>query len=94
MEKVNFRYSDSYFIGFLMTIGYEHNHIEVNKDRNGNIKTFVHIEGIKDDLIDLFNDFQNGNASVNPKSYATNIKKIKKLIAAEQLKYQANQLSV
>ena len=39
--QVNFRYSDTNFISYLITLGYKYNNIEITKDKDYGIKVFL-----------------------------------------------------
>lgn len=91
-EIITFRYSDVDFISYLMSNGFEYDRIEVTRDRNKNLKGFVHFTGNKGILLKHFNDYQEGNAIGNVLELKTNRKKISKLIKSEIYKYQANNL--
>jgi len=69
MEKVLFRYSDSNFCAYLHYLGYEINGFDIVEKRGNKAKVFLHFEGIKEELISLFKDFQNNNIQVNPKKF-------------------------
>ena len=86
--QVNFRYSDTDFIAYMITIGYEYNNIEVVKDRYNKLKVFVYFLGDKNELINLQNEFKNGKAIINPLYFSINRKKINKLIKGEIIRYQ------
>lgn len=92
-EKVDFRYSDVDFISYLLTIGYEYSYIEVVRDNRINkLKGYVHFHEDKDELLSIFEDYQNEKISENVMKLKNNRKKITKYIKAEILKYQANNL--
>jgi len=86
--QVNFRYSDTNFISYLVTLGYEYNKIEITKDKNYGIKVFVHFSGEKEELINLYNNFVNGVANINVLSFSKNRKQISKTIRSEIHKYE------
>lgn len=90
--QVNFRYSDTDFIAYMMTLGYEYKNIEVTRDRQNKLKAFVYFSGDKNELINLQEQFKNGKAIVNPLNFSINRKKISKLIRSELIRYQAEQL--
>ena len=60
MEKVNYKYSQSEMVAYLLLNGYTYNNIEVkqNKWYKGNYKVFFYIEGYKEDLIRLEQEFK------------------------------------
>ena len=90
--QVNFRYSDTDFIAYMITLGYEYNNIEVTTDKRNKLKAFVYFLGDKNKLINLQEQFKNGKAMVNALDYSLNRKKINKLIKSELLRYQAKRL--
>lgn len=92
MQKVDYRYSDSDFVAYLMSLGYKHTNIEIVKDRFGKIKAFVHFYEVKDELLKHFSDFRNNSVKVDILKFSTNRKIINKLIKSEILKYQANEI--
>ena len=69
MEKVLFRYSDSNFCAYLHYLGYEIIGFDIVEKRGNKAKVFLHFEGVKEELISLFKDFQNNNIQVNPKKF-------------------------
>lgn len=91
-ETVTYRYSDVDFISYLLVSGFDYDKIEITRDRNKNLKGFVHFTGDKDILITYFNDYQEGKAIGNILELKTHRKKISKLIKSEILKYQASNL--
>jgi len=91
--QVNFRYSDTDFIAYLITMGYEYNKIEIDKDRDKHLKAYIYFEGEKDDLIQMQNDYKSGLVSANVLDFSNNRRKITKIIKAEILKYQVNNIS-
>jgi glutaredoxin-related protein len=93
MQKVNFRYSDTNFVAYLMSLGYEFNQIEVTQNREKKLKAFVHFYEDKQLLIDLHSQFRGNQAVVDPLLFSTNLKKISKLIKAELLKFQVANLN-
>jgi hypothetical protein len=90
--QVNFRYSDTDFIAYLMSLGYQFGDIEIIRDRNKQLKAYVHFEGNKDDLIRIQDDYHNGLANANILIFSNNRKKITKILKSEILKYQANNI--
>ena len=91
-EFVNYRYSDTDFISYLMTLGLSYNQIEISRDRNKQLKAYVYFEEEKSKLMDLYEQFQNKNININLSQFCNNRKKISKIIKAELLKYQVNSL--
>lgn len=91
-ETVTFRYSDVDFISYLMANGFNYDKIEVTRDRNKNLKGFVHFTGDKEILISYFNTYHEGKAVGNVLELKSNRKKISKLIQSEILKFQASNL--
>ena len=89
--QVNFRYSDTNFISYLITLGYKYNNIEITKDKGNKIKVFVHFIGEKEELIKLHNNFINDNANINVLSFSKNRKQISKTIREEIEKYESTQ---
>jgi glutaredoxin-related protein len=89
---VNFRYSDTDFIAYLMTLNYQYKDIEIIRDRNKQLKAYVHFEGNKDELIKIQNEYKNGLANANILYFSNNRKKITKILKSEILKYQANNI--
>ena len=53
MEKVNYKYSQSEMVAYLLLNGYTYNNVEVkeNKRYKGDYKVFFYIEGYKNELI-------------------------------------------
>lgn len=92
MQKVNFRYSDTDFIAYLLTLGYKHNQIEVQRDRYNKIKAFVYFEENKEQLLKLSNQYQNGSLNVNVLEFTKNRRRITKLIKSAIFKYQAQEI--
>ncbi len=87
-EIVNFRYSDTDFIAYLITIGFKYNKIETIKDRNKQLKVYIYFEGEKSKLLNLQEQFQNNNVNINLSIFCNNRKKISKTIKSELLKIQ------
>lgn len=83
MQKVDFRYSDSDFVAYLMSIGYQHSSIEITEDRFGKPKAFVHFYEDKNELLKHFNEFKNGIAQIDVLKFSTNRRLINKLIKCE-----------
>lgn len=90
--RVNFRYSDTDFIAYMITLGYEYNNIEVIRDKRDKLKAYVYFSGDKNELINLQEEFKNGKTMINLLNYSLNRKKINKLIKSELLRYQAQRL--
>jgi hypothetical protein len=82
MEKVNYKYSQSEMVAYLLLKGYTYNKIEVkeNKRYKGNYKVFFYIEGFKDELIKLEQDFKS-NTNICLQDYINEQFQIKKIIA-------------
>ena len=82
MEKVNYKYSQSEMVAYLLLNGYTYNNIEVkeNKRYKGNYKVFFYIEGYKEELIKLEKDFKS-NTNVCLQDYINKQLQIKKVIA-------------
>lgn len=80
--KVNFRYSQSELIAFLILKGYKYNKIEVvkNNRHKDKYRVYFYIEGDKNNLIQLENDFKNKDLSINIKEYIKILKNIKEVI--------------
>jgi hypothetical protein len=91
-ETVTYRYSDVDFVAYLLVNGYKYDRIEVTRDRNKNLKGYVHFTGDKEILLSYFNQYQEGKATANVLELKSNRKKISKLIKSEILKYQASNL--
>jgi len=90
--QVNFRYSDTDFIAYLITLGYQYNKIEIIRDRNKQLKAFVYFIGEKDDLLQIQEEFKNGLVSVNILEFIRNRKIMVKLIKTAILQYQAKNM--
>ena len=90
--QVNYRYSDTDFTAYLMTLGYIYNEIEIVRDKNKQLKAYIHFEGKKEDLIQLQNNYKDGIVQANILDFTNNRKKITKIIKSEILKYQAENL--
>jgi hypothetical protein len=82
MEKVNYKYSQSEMVAYLLLKGYTYNKIEVkeNKRYKGNYKVFFYIEGFKEDFIKLEQEFKN-NTNICLQEYINKQLQIKKAIA-------------
>jgi hypothetical protein len=91
-EIVNYRYSDTNFISYLMTLGVPYTRIEINRDRNKQLKAYVYFQEEKNKLIDLYEQFQNESVTINLFQFCNNRKKISKIIKAELLKFQISAL--
>lgn len=90
-NKVDFRYNDMDFIAYLLTVGYEYTSIEVALDnRTNKLKGFMHFEGDKNELLDLYNQYKNEELLANVVQMKNNRKKANMLIKSEIIKYQAN----
>lgn len=88
MEKVEFNYSESEMVAYLLTKGYEYNNIftKVNPRYKGRVKVFFTFEGVKDDFIKLANEFNNEVSEIRLKEYINNLVKVKKIISNEMSK--------
>lgn len=94
MEQTIFRYSDRDFAAYLMTIGFDFKEIEVTRDRKtGKPKVFIHFEGLRDELIKLYDDYQEKEIRINLHRLSNNKIKLNKFIQSEILKYQALKIS-
>lgn len=92
MQKVNFRYSDTDFVAYLLSLGYKYTKIETTKDRRDRLKVFFYFSEDKSLLLDLQEKYNSNLAKVEPVSLLTNRKRISKLIKSEILRYQATEL--
>lgn len=91
-QIVDFRYSDTDYVAFLATLGIEHDYIEVIDGTNGKPKAYLHIKGEKKKLLQLFDDYKQGNTLVKPLEYSLHRARLNRLVKAEVLKYQASKL--
>ena len=91
-EIVDYRYSDTDFIAYLLTLGLEYDFIEVTRDRSKQLKGYVHFKGEKSKFIELHEKFQNENVDINLIQFCNLRKKISKIIKAELLRHQAQSL--
>lgn len=66
MNKVEFRYSDSNFCAYLVYLGYEITGFDIVEKRGNKAKVFLHFEGIKEELIDLFKKYHTKEIQVDP----------------------------
>ena len=89
---VDFRYSDTDFCAYLMTIGYKHKQIEIVRDNFNKLKAFVYFSGDKETLIDLYDKYRSGDVTCNVIDFSKNRKKIIKLIKSEILQYQVSSM--
>ena len=89
---VNFRYSDTDFIAYLMTLGFTYNKIEVERTREKKLKAYVYFAGEKNDLIQIQENYKNGLAQCNILDFSINRKIIVKLIKSELLQYQVKNI--
>jgi hypothetical protein len=70
-EKVDFRFSDSDFVTYLIINGYEPTSIEIiNDKRHNRLKAFTHFIGEKETFIKFQNEYENDNLLVNPKEFS------------------------
>lgn len=89
---VNFRYGDTDLAAYLMTLGYEYDKVEVERDRDRKLRAYIHFYGDKDNLIRSQNEYRDGTAIGNISKFAANRKKIVKTIKSELLRYQAKNI--
>ena len=87
MEKVLFRYSDSNFCAYLHYLGYEIIGFDIVEKRGNKAKVFLHFEGIKEELISLFKDFQNNDIQVNPKKFGQSKNIVLKIVKGHLCDY-------
>ena len=81
--NVEFKYSQSELVAYLITKGYKISNIEIKKNDRyiNNYKVFFTICGEKENLISLENEFKtNSNINICMKDYINNLSKIKKII--------------
>ena len=81
--NVDFKYSQSELVAYLITKGYKISYIEIKKNDRyiNNYKVFITICGEKENLISLENEFKtNSNINICMKDYINNLSKIKKII--------------
>jgi len=87
MEKVLFRYSDSNFCAYLHYLGYEITGFDIVEKRGNKAKVFLHFEGIKEELIDLFKQFHANDIQVNPNTYGKSKNIVLKIVREHLYKY-------
>jgi len=87
MGKVIFRYSDSNFCSYLHYLGYEIIGFDIVEKRGNKAKVFLHFEGIREELISLFKDFQNNNIQVNPKKFGQSKNIVLKIVKGHLCNY-------
>jgi hypothetical protein len=90
--QVNYRYSDTDFIAYLMTLGYKYNQIVIERDKYKQLKAYVYFSGEKDELINIYNDYCNDKIMVKALSYSKHRKQICKMIKSEILQYQVGRI--
>ena len=81
--NVDFKYSQSELVAYLITKGYKISNIEIKKNDRyiNNYKVFFTICGEMENLISLENEFKtNSNINICMKDYINNLSKIKKII--------------
>ena len=77
--NVDFKYSQSELVAYLITKGYKISNIEIKKNDRyiNNYMVFFTICGKKDDLISLENEFKtNSNINICIKEYVNKLSKI------------------
>lgn len=91
-EKVIYRYSDNDFVAYLIMNDYKMKSIDITKDKRhfNRIKAYVNIEGNKNDLIKLHNDYKNNLLTVNLIEFSKSFKYVNKIIKQEIKKYKSN----
>lgn len=62
---VQFRYSETDFVAYLVAIGYKIIKIETTFSKTSGKRTFAFIEGEQDKLISLYEEYKNGFLDVN-----------------------------
>ena len=80
---INFKYSNSELVAYLLTKGYVINNIEVknNKRYINKYKVFFSIKGKKEELIKIEKEFKNKNTiNICMQEYINNLYKVKKII--------------
>lgn len=88
MQLVDFRYSDTDFVSYLMTLGYIHHSIEITVDRFSKYRAFVHFYENREDLLRHFNNYKNKNVNIDIQNFSNMRKKITKLIKSEISNFQ------
>jgi len=80
--QVNFRYSDTDLIAYLMTIGYSYSKIEItNKDNR--VKAYAHFIGEKEDLLRIQEVYKSGESKINIYEFSNHRKMITKAFKEE-----------
>lgn len=92
MQKVDFRYSDTDFVAYLLTLGYDYTYFETVRDKHNKLKCYVHFSEDKDELISHFDKYMNGEVVANVLEMKKNRKIISKLIKSELLRHQAEEI--
>lgn len=84
MEKVNFKYSKSEMVAYLMYVGYKYSKIEIKENNRyrGKYKVFFYFEGFKEDFIEIENEFNN-NTYVCLSEYIKVLSEVKDIIHTE-----------
>lgn len=90
--QVNYRYSNTDFVAYLISIGYKPESIEVIRDRYNQIRAFVHFLGDKETFITLQRRFEKGDIEGNIVNFCLSRQRITKQIKAEILNFQASGL--
>ncbi len=65
MQKVDYRYSDSDFVSYLLTLGYKYTWIEVTNKPTGELRAFVHFNENKDELLENYKSYKDGNVRID-----------------------------
>lgn len=92
MQKVDFRYSDTDFVSYLLSVGYKHTSIEITKDHKDRPKAFVHFYEDKTELLNRLVEYKESSVKIDPLSFSANRRSINKLIKAEILKYKSSNI--
>jgi len=90
MEKVTFRYSDSNFCAYLVYLGFEITGFDIVEKRGNKAKVFLHFEGVREELIDLFNKFHTNDIQVNPNTFGKSKNVVLKIVKEHLHKYINN----
>jgi len=75
---VQYRYSETDFVAYLLTLGLEYDKIETCWSTTSGKKTFAYFTFDMDKLIQYQNEFASGLATVNALLYAKNRKSVAK----------------
>lgn len=89
MSKVDFRYSDTDFVAYLLTLGYKHTFVEIVKDKQGMLKGFIHFEEDKDTLLKHLSDYNEGIAKASVIDLKNKRMNVMRIIKAEITKHKA-----